>query len=130
MTEALPQFVDANGQIVDDATQSTDQPAAAEAQATSGRRGRPRSEEAIARDEAVLAQLDGDVVKTRNEIAEALGFTGGLTYLSLYRLHHEGRVVRVSDETTKRAWRRATPEEREAYLNAQGETTTETPTEA
>lgn len=109
MTEAVPQqFVTDEGDV-----QSPANPEAVE-QTESGessRRGRPRSQEAMNRDEAVFSTLNDGAQLTRNEIAEKVGFTGGLTYLSLYRLQREGRVVRVADGTTRRAWRQATPED-------------------
>jgi hypothetical protein len=124
MTEAVPhQFVTDMGDVptepqpqVAEATESTEQ---------TSRRGRPRSQEAIARDEAVYGTLADGAQLTRNEIAEKLGFAGGLTYLSIYRLRREGRVVRVSDGTTRRAWRRTTDEEQAEFLAAQAAPATE-----
>lgn len=117
MTEAVPQqFVTDEGETqVDGATneqvQGGDpQTTGAEGEATS-RRGRPRSQDAMNRDEAVFNTLNDGAQLTRNEIAEQVGFTGGLTYLSLYRLQREGRVTRVSDGTTRRAWRQTTAED-------------------
>lgn len=112
MTEAIPQqFVtdDAEPQVPQDSP-ATDQGVELR-EATSGRRGRPRSQEAIDRDEAVYRALSEGRQRTRNEIAEEVGVTGGLTYLSLYRLKHAGRVVRVADGTTRRAWRQTTEED-------------------
>lgn len=118
MTEAMPQqFVTDEAEVTPDQhvpeQPANGQPVAeqTDAQATGGRRGRPRSQEAMDRDQRVLDTLDNGQVKTRNEIAEELGFTGGLTYLSLYRLVREGKVVRVADGTTRRAWRQTTPED-------------------
>lgn len=113
MTEALPQqFVTDDAEVVPPPTtvpngDSTE----TESTESGGRRGRPRSQEALTRDQQVLDTLAGGVQLTRNEIAEKVGFTGGLTYLSLYRLKRDGLVVRVSDGTTRRAWRQTTPED-------------------
>lgn len=122
MTEAMPQqFVTEEGE-----TQDPPQPTQeATAEGESGRRGRPRSQEAMNRDEAVFETLNDGVQLTRNEIAEKVGFTGGLTYLSLYRLQREGRVVRVADGTTRRAWRQSTPEDAQP-----ADETSETPASA
>lgn len=121
MTEALPhQFVTDPDVAPTEApatvplTESIDTPQTE----SSGRRGRPRSQEAIARDEAVFAALDNGAQLTRNEIAEKVGFAGGLTYLSIYRLRREGRVLKVSDGTTRRAWRQVTDADRAAVAEA------------
>lgn len=127
MTEAIPQqFVTDPGEpetpLADPTTGQEVEPRDGE---RSGRRGRPRSQEAIARDEAVYAQLTNGAQLTRNEIAEAVSQPGGLTYLSLYRLKRENRVVRVSDGSTRRAWRQVTAEDAQPITE-----TSETPTPA
>jgi hypothetical protein len=115
MTEAVPQqFVSDDGdvQVPQDNTVTDQEVESREGE--TGRRGRPRSQEAMNRDLAVLETLNDGAQLTRNEIAEKVGFTGVLTYLSLYRLQREGRVARVSDGTTRRAWRQTTPEDAQA----------------
>lgn len=118
MTEAFPQQFVTDEAEVAPAQYVPDQPANGQptteqpdTEKTGGRRGRPRSQEAMERDQQVFSALDDGQVLTRNELAEKLGFTGGLTYLSLYRLVREGKVVRVADGTTRRAWRQTTPED-------------------
>lgn len=118
MTEALPQqFVTDDAETVPSQTEVPGTPEQVESESESesgGRRGRPRSQEAMDRDQRVFDTLTNGQQKTRNEIAEELGFTGGLTYLSLYRLVRENKVVRVSDGTTRRAWRQTTSEDAQA----------------
>ena len=115
MTEALPQqFVTDDAETAPSPTDVPGTPAQTETPETAesgGRRGRPRSQEAMDRDQRVFDALGNGQQKTRNEIAEEVGFDGGLTYLSLYRLKHSGHVVRVSDGTTRRAWRQTTPDD-------------------
>lgn len=116
MTEAVPQqFVTEEGET--QAPQTVEPVDQESTDAAQGRRGRPRSQEAMGRDEAVFETLNGGAQLTRNEIAEKVGFTGGLTYLSLYRLKRDGRVVRVADGSTRRAWRQTTD------TDVQGDTT-------
>lgn len=112
MTEAFPQqFVTDDAETVPASTAQPSTPEQTEMSESGGRRGRPRSQTAMDRDQRVFDALGNGQQKTRNEIAEEVGFTGGLTYLSLYRLKHLGQVVRVSDGTTRRAWRQTTPED-------------------
>lgn len=126
MTEAVPQqFVSDDGDVQAPQDNTAADQGGEPREGETGRRGRPRSQEAMNRDLAVLETLNDGVQLTRNEIAEKVGFTGGLTYLSLYRLQREGRVTRVSDGTTRRAWRQTTPED--AQSNAE---TSETPVSA
>lgn len=115
MTEAMPQqFVTDEGELpTGEVTEQPDAESEAPAPtATSGgRRGRPRSQTAMDRDQRVFDALADGQQKTRNEIAAEVGFTGGLTYLSLYRLKRDNLVIRVADGTTRRAWRQTTPED-------------------
>ena len=67
------------------------------------KRGRPRPDDVIARDEALLTVIDGEM--TTQEIAEAAGVTKNLAYLSLYRLRRDGKVARVQNEATGAAMR-------------------------
>lgn len=123
MTEAIPQqFVTDEGELP--TGEVTEQPGvepgtpAQTETTTGGRRGRPRSQTAMDRDQRVLDTLTNEVHLTRNEIAEKVGFTGGLTYLSLYRLKRDGLVTRVADGTTRRAWRQTTPADVQAATDA------------
>lgn len=56
------------------------------------RRGRPRPDVTIQRDQQVLNALDGP--KTRAQLIEATGLSKNQVYLSLYRLRKDGHVVR------------------------------------
>lgn len=71
--------------------------AAPEAPATDGRKGRPRPQDVVARDQAVF-----DVLATqglaRETIAERTGFTPNSVYLSLWRLKRDSRVERIKHE--------------------------------
>lgn len=58
------------------------------------RRGRPRPEDTIERDDRILELLSKRGPHTRNEIAERLGISFSLTYLALDRLRRAGRVKR------------------------------------
>lgn len=55
-------------------------------------RGRPRPQETIDRDRAVLDILSREGAQTRNELAERLGLPPVKVYLSLTRLRSEGLV--------------------------------------
>lgn len=76
--------------------------------ATEPRRGRPRSQDTIDRDEAVLAAFpeDGSAI-TRKALAEATGQEENKIYLSLYRLKRDGRIQR-DRESGAHVWKRAT----------------------
>lgn len=52
------------------------------------------------RDEKVFNYLEENGSSSRNAIADHLGLTRSLTYLSLYRLRDAGRVKRCVSETT------------------------------
>jgi predicted transcriptional regulator len=70
----------------------------------SARRGRPRPQGTIDRDEQVLQLLQKGPL-TRTEIAEKLGIESGAAYLSLFRLHKTGRVAKVAKgEGTGNSW--------------------------
>lgn len=65
-------------------------------EAPTQRRGRPRPDTTIARDEQVLAAI-GAGSPTRAQLAETTGLEPKAIYLSLYRLRVQGRVERVRD---------------------------------
>lgn len=79
--------------------------APAEAPAPS-RRGRPRSQETLARDEAVMTALR-EGPKTRETLAAELNVPASLVYLALWRLSHTDppRVERIADTGVQHAWR-------------------------
>jgi len=70
------------------------------------RRGRPRPNETVERDEKVLAAI-GDKSLTRDELATALSLSPAQTYLSLHRLRANGKVERTRDGSQHR-WRQLT----------------------
>lgn len=53
-------------------------------------RGRPRPQETIARDRAILEHLNEHGPTSRNAVAEALGLSKTVAYLSLDRLRRAG----------------------------------------
>ena len=57
-------------------------------------KGRPRSDETLARDEKAFEALAGDG-KTKEELAEAMGVTPNFAYLSLWRLNRDGKIQKV-----------------------------------
>jgi len=64
-----------------------------------------------ARDNAVENYLTQHGMASRNEIAEALGLTRSLTYLSLYRLREARRAKRcVAADTNDLLWTAAVEE--------------------
>jgi len=68
---------------------------AAADEAKSSRRGRPRPQDVITRDEAVLNVLvKSRAPMTREQLATELGAQPSHVYLSLYRLRRDGHVVR------------------------------------
>lgn len=71
-----------------------------DADATAGRRGRPRDPGVMERDERVLSVLSSSEAKTKSEIAAELGLEPKVVYLSLWRLNKAGLVTRE-----QRAWR-------------------------
>lgn len=70
---------------------------------TTPRRGRPRSQDVIARDEQVFAALE--TPKTRAQLAEELGVEFSKVFLSLFRLRNDGRIAR-SRQDGKHVWSR------------------------
>jgi predicted Rossmann fold nucleotide-binding protein DprA/Smf involved in DNA uptake len=70
------------------------------------RRGRPRPNETVERDERVLTAI-GEQSLTRDELATALSLSPAQTYLSLHRLRSDGKVERTRDGSQHR-WRRPT----------------------
>jgi predicted Rossmann fold nucleotide-binding protein DprA/Smf involved in DNA uptake len=70
----------------------------------STRRGRPRSQETIQRDEAVLKTL-GEGPKTKEQLVQELGVKDTHVYLSLWRLRRDGKVEKVADADTRHLWR-------------------------
>jgi Mn-dependent DtxR family transcriptional regulator len=69
-----------------------------------GRRGRPRTSEAIERDEAIYQVLLQSGPYTRNEVAERMSLAKSLTYLALKRLQKAGRVKRCLTENGESVW--------------------------
>lgn len=59
--------------------------------AEAGKRGRPRPDEVIQRDEAVLAAVTGSM--SRKQIAEITQIKESLVYLSLLRLRNAGKLT-------------------------------------
>lgn len=68
------------------------------------RRGRPRTEDAIARDEGIYRMLLESGPYTRNEVADHLALSKSLTYLALKRLQKAGRVKRCLTEGGDSVW--------------------------
>lgn len=68
------------------------------------RRGRPRSQDTIERDEIVRKALEGGP-KTKEQLVEDLSLRGQLVYLSLYRLRNSNVVERISTEDHRFAWK-------------------------
>lgn len=66
------------------------------------RRGRPRPEATIARDQQVFDALTEP--KTKKELAEATGLPGNEVYLSIYRLRTGGQITKV--EGKAHTWQR------------------------
>lgn len=68
------------------------------------RRGRPRTEDAVARDEQIYNALLSSGPYTRNELADRLALSKSLTYLALKRLQKAGRVKRCLTENGDSVW--------------------------
>lgn len=81
-----------------DATPNTEATTSAE---ETKRKGRPRPEATIARDEQVLSLVAGAGANgmTRSQIADDLQVDGNTAYLSLFRLRQAGKVSRVRNGT-------------------------------
>jgi hypothetical protein len=71
---------------------------------TRPRRGRPRPQENIERDETIYDLLKNRGPKTRNEVAQETGLTHSLTYLALDRLRRSGRVRRCLTDDSGSVW--------------------------
>lgn len=64
------------------------------------RRGRPRPQETLERDDRALASLR-EGAKTTEELAAALGVEKSIAYLSVYRLKRDGRIVPATEGRNK-----------------------------
>jgi predicted transcriptional regulator len=77
--------------------------------------GRPRPQDTIARDNQVHQILTEKGALTRKQLADELGVTPSLAYMSLFRLRKTGRVERVSgsggDETQSHTWKAVASEQ-------------------
>jgi predicted Rossmann fold nucleotide-binding protein DprA/Smf involved in DNA uptake len=93
-------------EFTDNAAVTDPQPAetSADADETSGRRGRPRDPGVIERDERVLGALSPGEAKTKAQLAGELSLAPSVVYLSLWRLHRAGLV-----EREQRTWRQTAP---------------------
>lgn len=69
------------------------------------RRGRPRSQDTIARDEQIFDALE--MPKTRTELVTELGLESSKVFLSLFRLRNADRITRRRDGS-RHLWVRAT----------------------
>lgn len=67
------------------------------ARTAKAKRGRPRPQEVIDRDEKVYEAIPADGA-TRDEIADETGYELSEVYLSLFRLKRDGWVERVPNE--------------------------------
>jgi predicted Rossmann fold nucleotide-binding protein DprA/Smf involved in DNA uptake len=74
------------------------------ARETPTRRGRPRAQETIQRDEVVLKAL-GAGPRTKEQLTQELGLKDTHVYLSLWRLRRDGHVERFSDADQRHLWR-------------------------
>lgn len=68
------------------------------------RRGRPRSQETIDRDAAILELLGKEGPLPRREISAQLGINWSRTYLALERLRNEGRVKPCGGSSRAMVW--------------------------
>lgn len=88
------------------AVETTDEAAvtaeSTEGDASNARRGRPRDQGVIERDQRVLEALEpGGEGKTKSQLASELGLEANTVYLSLWRLHKDNQVTRE-----QRVWKR------------------------
>jgi ribosomal protein S25 len=76
------------------------------------KKGRPRSEETIARDQSIVKILSTEGPLTRNALADRLGITRSLTSIAINRLKNEDppRVRRCVDEDGENVWTTAVEE--------------------
>jgi len=72
---------------------------------TEVKRGRPRPQEVMDRDEAVYAAIAARDGVTSEELSEATGFEKNMVYLSVFRLRKEGRVERQTEDGSGRTRR-------------------------
>lgn len=72
---------------------------------TTPKRGRPRPQEVIDRDEDVYDAIEEDG-STCEEIADAIGVEPNLVYLSLFRLRRDGWVERARSNYNGKLTRR------------------------
>lgn len=70
------------------------------------RRGRPRSQETIQRDDVIATALNEGPL-TKDKLVEKLGLKPEHVYLSLWRLRKAGKVVKVSDDSSRHLWQLA-----------------------
>lgn len=68
------------------------------------RRGRPRPQENIERDEVIFALLKDKGPLARNDVSEQTGLTVSLTYLALDRLRRARRVRRCLKKDGGSVW--------------------------
>jgi DNA-binding Lrp family transcriptional regulator len=68
------------------------------------RRGRPRSQETINRDKAILDLLRSDGPLKRREIADRLSINWSMTYLALERLRNDGKVKPCGGSSRAMVW--------------------------
>lgn len=74
---------------------------------TTERRGRPRPQATVERDERVYQLLRAEGRLTREQIAEKLSITPSIAYMSLFRLKRDGyaqRVANVGEDAKSHAW--------------------------
>lgn len=67
-------------------------------------RGRPRPQETIERDRRVLEQLRAHGPQSRNDLADALGESRSLVWLSLNRLRNDGLVAICTATENAAVW--------------------------
>lgn len=68
------------------------------------RRGRPRSQETIDRDAAIIRLLTTEGPMPRRKISERLDINWSRTYLALERLRNEGRVKPCGGSSRAMVW--------------------------
>ena len=68
------------------------------------RRGRPRSQETIDRDAAIVRLLKTEGPMPRRKISDRLGINWSRTYLALERLRNEGRVKTCGGSSRAMVW--------------------------
>lgn len=68
------------------------------------RRGRPRPDDAIERDDSIRMLLRTMGPQTRNAVSDALGISRSLAYLALDRLRKSGEVKRCLQKDGNSVW--------------------------